>query len=150
MSRGKYSYGMTLIELLLVISILAISLSLIFPRVKRSDYHLMTSSRILRDDIRNARYMNMVEGKSYKIILEPYQYRIVENSKELKVVKLEKNLRMSHNFTGGQIGFRYTGSPSAGGTIKIFDNKLNIYTEITVVPDTGRVLLKNEIFKGHK
>lgn len=151
MRKGKYSYGMTLIELILVVSILAIIFSLIFPKIERRNYHLMTYSRMLRDDIRNARYMSMVEGKIHKIILEPYQYKIVENTRELKVVKLEKDFRISHNFSKGDIMFNYNGTPiPGGGTIKIFDNKLNKYTEITVIPATGRVLLKREISKGYK
>lgn len=146
MKRQKSNSGMTLIELILVISIFALSLSIVIPKIERRGYHLMTSSRMLRDDIRYVRYIKMVEGKSYKISLEGNQYTVMENARILKKVKLEKDFKLtySENFRGGDIVFSYTGSPSnGGGTITIFDNRTNKYCEITIVPDTGRILLKN-------
>ncbi len=143
---------MTLIELLLVISIIALSLSIVIPKIERRDYHLMTSSRMLRDDIRNVRCMKMVEGKNLKISLEKNQYKVIENVRVLKIVKLEKDFKITYteNFKGGDIIFGYNGAPTyGGGTITIFDDRVNKYCEITIVPATGRILLKNEIFKGY-
>ncbi|MFA5524046.1 MAG: type II secretion system protein [Tissierellales bacterium] len=149
MIRKNSNKGMTLIELLLVISILALSLTIVIPHIERRDYNLMTSSRMLRDDIRNVRYIRMTEGKNYSISLEGVQYTIKEGVKVVKRVKLEKDFKITHNFTGGNISFNHNGSPSYGGTITIFDNKKNNYCEITIVPATGRILLINEIFKGY-
>ncbi|WP_352420016.1 type II secretion system protein [Proteiniborus sp.] len=151
MKRRKYNGGMTLIELLLVISILALSLSIIIPKIERRDYHLMTNSRMLRDDIRSIRYIKMVEGKNVKISLEKTQYTIMENVRVIKRVRLEKDYKITYTdtFKGGDIIFGYNGAPTyGGGTITIFDNRTNKYCEITVVPATGRILLKKEIFKG--
>lgn len=152
MKRKNYSSGMTLIELLLVISILAISLSIVMPKIERRDYHLMTSSRMLRDDIRNIRYMKMAEGKNLKISLESNQYKVIENLKVIKRVQLEKDFKITYTetFKGGDISFSYNGAPTCGGgTITIFDNKKNKYCEITIVPATGRILLKDEIYRGY-
>lgn len=152
MIKAKNNRGMTLIELLLVISIIALSLSIAIPKIERRNYHLMTSSRMLRDDIRNVRYMKMVEGKNLKISLERNQYSVMENSKVVKRVKLEKDFKITYtdNFKGGDIIFGYNGVPTyGGGTITIFDDRANKYCEITIVPATGRILLKNEIFKGY-
>ncbi|WIV11008.1 type II secretion system protein [Proteiniborus sp. MB09-C3] len=152
MKRKNYSGGMTLIELLLVISILALSLSIVIPKIEKRDYHLMTSSRMLRDDIRNIRYMKMAEGKNLKISLESNQYKVIENLKVIKRVQLEKDFKITYTetFRGGDISFSYNGAPTyGGGTITIFDNKKNKYCEITIVPATGRILLKDEIYKGY-
>lgn len=151
MVRKNYSGGMTLIELLLVISIIAISLSIVIPRIERRDYHLITSSRMLRDDIRSIRYSKMVEGKNLRISLEKNQYKILEGVKIIKKVKLEKDFKITYSstFKTGDIIFGYNGAPTyGGGTITIFDDKANKYCEITIVPATGRILLKNEIFEG--
>lgn len=150
MKNKKFNSGMTLIELLLVISILAISLAIVTPKIDRRDYYLMTSSRALRDDIRNVRYMKMTEGKSYLISLEGTQYTVKEGTKVIKRVILEKDFKITNNFPRGEISFTYNGAPTyGGGTITIFDNKKNKYCEITIVPATGRILLKNEINKGY-
>ncbi|SCG83299.1 hypothetical protein DW1_1729 [Proteiniborus sp. DW1] len=146
MKSKKFVKGMTLIELILVISILALLVAIIMPKIERRDYYLMTISRTLRDDIRNIRYMKMTEGKSYLISLEGTQYTIKEGYKVIKRVKLEKDFKMTSNFPKGEIYFTYNGSPNCGGTITIFDNKKNKYCEITIVPSTGRILLKDEFF----
>ncbi len=149
MERKKHNSGMTLIELLLVISILALSLAIVMPKIERRDYHLMTSSRALRDEIRNIRYMKMTEGRSYLISLEGTQYTLKEGVKVIKRVKLEKDFKITNNFPKGEIFFSYNGAPTyGGGTITIFDNKRNKYCEITIVPATGRILLKDEIYEG--
>lgn len=150
MKNIKYKKGMTLIELLLVISILAISLAIVIPKIERRDYYLMTSSRVLRDDIRNVRFIRITEGKNYYVSLESSQYTIKEGVKVIKRVKLEQDFKITHNFTRGDISFTYNGAPTyGGGTISIFDNKKNKYCEITIVPATGRILLKNEVYKGY-
>lgn len=150
MKSQKYNRGMTLIELLLVISILAISLAIVMPKIERRDYYLMTSSRMLRDDIRNVRFMRITEGKNYYVSLESSQYTIKEGVKVIKRVKFEQDFKISHNFTRGDISFTYNGAPTyGGGTITMFDNKKNKYCEITIIPATGRILLKNEIYKGY-
>ncbi len=149
MKVKKSNGGMTLIELLFVISILSISLAIIIPKIERRDYYLMTSARALRDDIRSIRYLKMTEGKSYLISLEGTQYTIKEGHKVIKRVKLEKDFKITNNFPKGEVYFSYNGSPNSGGTVTIFDNKKNKYCEITIVPATGRILLIDEIFEGY-
>lgn len=152
MKKEKYNCGMTLIELLLVISIIALSLSIVIPKIERRDYKLMTSSRMLRDDIRTVRYEKMVEGKNIKILLEKSQYSVMKNLKVIKRVKLEKDYKITYTntFKGGDIIFGYNGAPTyGGGTITIFDDRTNKYCEITIIPATGRILLKKEVFEGY-
>lgn len=153
MGNYRDNKGITLIELLLVISILTLSISIIIPKFERRDYHLTTLSRMLRDDLRYIRFAKMVEGKNYFISLEEKQYTIRESTKIIKRVKLEKDFKIMHNFsnsTSVNISFSYKGAPTlGGGTITIFDDKRNRYCEITIVPDTGRILLKDQIFVSY-
>ncbi|MGF7056993.1 pilus assembly FimT family protein [Brassicibacter mesophilus] len=149
MRRQKYDRGMTLIELLVVLSLLAIIASMVIPKIDRRDYFLMASSRMLRDDIRSIRYMKMTEGKNYKISLEYNRYVISRNSIQVKDVKLEKNFKIVHNISGGNVWFSYIGAPLQSGTIRVLDDETNRYCEITIVPATGRILLKNQIFEGY-
>jgi len=149
MREQNQNSGMTLVELLVVLSIIAIVTSMLIPKIERRDYYLLTSSRMLRDEIRTIRYMKMTEGKNYRILLGDNRYVIFENNKPVKDVKLEKNLKIAHNISGGNIYFSHIGAPLKSGTIRIIDDETNNYCEITIVPATGRVLLKNQIFEGY-
>lgn len=141
--------GVTLIELLLVLAIISMIILITVPRIKTTNYWLKSNSKMLRDDIRYIRYMKMVEGKNCKILLGYDHYCVVENGRERKRVVIENDLKIVHNFYDGNVYFSHIGSPNQGGTIKIIDDKTNKYCEITIVPATGRVLLKNQIFEGY-
>jgi len=141
--------GITLVELLLIISIITLLTLIVIPHIDITKYWLISNSRVLRDDIRNVRYLNMSEGKNLKILLGNNEYVIVENEIEKKRVVFKSDFKLVHNFKNGNIYFSHIGSPQQGGTIRIISNKKNQYCEITIVPATGRVLLKDEIFKGY-
>lgn len=141
--------GITLVELLLIISIITLLTLIVIPHIDITKYWLISNSRVLRDDIRNVRYLNMSEGKNLKILLGNNEYVIVENGIEEKRVVFKSDFKLVHNFKNGNIYFSHIGSPQQGGTIRIISNKKNQYCEITIVPATGRVLLKDEIFKGY-
>ena len=153
MENYRNNKGMTLMELLLVIAILALFISIVMPKVERRDFHLITCSKMLRDDLRYIRFAKMAEGKNYFISLEEKQYTVKESAKIIKRVKLEKDFKIMHNFSNSgsvNLSFSYKGAPTlGGGTITIFDDKRNRYCEITIVPDTGRILLKDQIFALH-
>lgn len=142
--------GLTLVELIVVIGALALILSMAIPKIQKNSYILLSISRTMRDDIRSIRYLTMAEGKNYKILFQKYSYVIIEGTKIKKEVKINKGYSIAQNFKDSEIAFNYNGSPTtSGGTVNIFDVDTNKYCQITVIPDTGRILLKNKIFDGH-
>lgn len=152
MKEIKSNNGMTLIELIFIIAIISLLFSLVLPKIEERDNYLLSISRVLRDDIRYIRYLRMTEGKNIKISLERDKYKIMEGVKVIKKIELKKDFKIVHSstFRSGNIFFGYNGVPAyGGGTITIFDNKTNRHCQITVVPSTGRILLKDEIYDGY-
>lgn len=142
--------GITLVELIVVIGVLALLLSMAIPRIDKNRFTLLAISRTMKDDIRSVRYIKMTEGKDYRIVFQKYSYFILEGPKLIKEVTMGKGYSIAQNFKGSEIKFSYNGSPETnGGTVTILDDEAKKYCEITVIPATGRVLLKNKISSGY-
>lgn len=149
MNKGKDQKGFTLIELIVVMAALAMLLSLAVPRIQKGSSDLLATSKTLRDEIRYARYMKMTEGKNYRLVFQEHSYILSEGPKRIKEVVIDKDLSIHENFKGSEVSFSFNGSPSSnGGTITISNKVSKKYCKITVVPATGRILLKNKIFNG--
>lgn len=146
----KNRKGLTLIELICVIGLLSIIMLIVIPKLYTNNIILMTYSKQLCNDIRNVRFTKMVEGKQYQIRFNDSCYYVLEGTTVIKKVSLNNNIKIKHNFIGNYIRFSHTGAPNRGGTVKIINNNNNDYMEITVVPASGRVLLKDEIFEGYR
>ena len=143
--------GITLVELIVTIGALTLLFSMTVPKISKGRFYLLTVSRELRNDIRNIRYEKMAEGRNYKIAFEKRAYRLSEGPKIKKKVQLAKGYYIAQNFKDGEILFAYSGAPAtSGGTIYIIDEDTNRHCEITVVPDTGRVLFKDRVLEGYK
>jgi len=135
--------GLTIIELIVVIGMLSLLMSIALPKIDNSDYKLMEIAKTLRDDIRYVRYMKMTEGENLRVLLQKSKYSILEGTRKIKEVNLGSNFSLNQNFKDNQIAFSFNGAPStSGGTITLINNTNGKYCEITVVPGTGRVLLK--------
>ena len=136
--------GLTIIELIVVIGILSLLMSMVFPKIDSNNYKLMEIAKTLKDDIRYIRYMKMTEGENLRILLQKSKYSILEGSKKVREVNLGNNFSLYQNFKDSQIAFSFNGAPStSGGTIILVNNTNGKACEITVVPGTGRILLKN-------
>ena len=135
--------GYTLIELVLVISLMSMLTVIAIPRVDKTPFNMKVYSRGLCADIRYVRLMKMTEGGGYRILLHEQYYRVLDGSKELKTVELPKQLEIL--YPSQIIRFKQNGAPIWAGTISIRDKKSGRYYEITIVPASGRVLLKDEI-----
>lgn len=122
---------------------LSLLMSIALPKIDNSDYKLMEIAKTLRDDIRYVRYMKMTEGENLRVLLQKSKYSILEGTRKIKEVNLGSNFSLNQNFKDNQIAFSFNGAPStSGGTITLINNTNGKYCEITVVPGTGRVLLK--------
>lgn len=143
MRRLESHEGLTIIELIVVIGMLSLLMSIALPKIDNSDYKLMEIAKTLRDDIRYVRYMKMTEGENLRVLLQKSKYSILEGTRKIKEVNLGSNFSLNQNFKDNQIAFSFNGAPStSGGTITLINNTNGKYCEITVVPGTGRVLLK--------
>ena len=144
----------TMIELIFVVAILGIVLMIAIPKIQFTDYELKAEGRRLCSDIRYIRLVRMTEGKLYKIQLKKDGYNILEVSntgpKITKRVKINEKFEIADNLYESMISFSVDGAPRnrSAGTIKIINNDNAEYCEMTIVPFTGRVLLKDEILKG--
>lgn len=119
-------------------------MSMVFPKIDSNNYKLMEIAKTLKDDIRYIRYMKMTEGENLRILLQKSKYSILEGSKKVREVNLGNNFSLYQNFKDSQIAFSFNGAPStSGGTIILVNNTNGKACEITVVPGTGRILLKN-------
>lgn len=146
----KNRKGLTLIELICIIGLLSILMIILIPKLYTNNIILMNYSKQLCSDIRNIRFTKMVEGEQYQIRFNASYYYVLKGTKVIKKVSFNNNIKLNHNFIGNYIRFSHTGAPNRGGTIKIINNNNNDYTEITIVPASGRVLLKDEIFEGYR
>ena len=133
--------GMTLIEVIVVISILAIITSIITPKNNIRNYRLKSYARTMTNDIRMVRYLRMTEGEYYSILLQEHYYVILNGTKYIKKVEFGKDIRIGDNL-GRVIRFTYAGVPMGAGSIVIQDLKTRKYYDITIVPATGRILLR--------
>lgn len=144
--------GYTLLELIITMAIIFVIISIALPKLKLSTYNLKPCGIKLVQEIRNIRHGSMTESSLYSIILNKDSYYIKNGTKIIRIEVLEKNLQLSDNFNDktseySTIKFNHNGSPKYAGTIKIKDLESNKYMEITIVPVTGRVLLKDEVFE---
>ena len=102
-----------------------------------------------KEELVNTMLNNMVVISALEKCVVQFVPIICMHNTPVKEVKLEKSFKIVHNISGGDIYFRDIGAPLKSGTIRILDNETNKYCEITIVPATGRVLLKNRIFEGY-
>lgn len=133
--------GFTLIELIIIIAILGIITSICIPKNKTRDYKLNLEARVLTNEIRMVRYKVMTEGGLHSLILNETYYTVVGDGEIIKKVELSKDVYIGENFDK-QVKFDPSGTPKRGGSITIKDKLTKQSHVITIVPYTGRVLLK--------
>ena len=147
MYNGKKNLGFTMIELLIVLAFFGIFITISIPKLDFSDHHLRTQAKILCNEIREVRMLRMTEGEDFRIVLSKDFYQVNNGIKQIKRVNLRPEYKLYYNFS--EIKFSYnTGAPTRGDTITIRNIKNKSYMEITIVPSSGRVLLKDEVLKS--
>lgn len=118
--------------------------SMCVPKNRIKEYKLQSQARILLNDLRTIKHSSMTEGGTHAIYLEENNYIITNKSKysnKSRKVELGEGIKLVNN-AGRNLSFNYNGSPINSCTITIIDQTIMKYHEITIVPHTGRILLK--------
>ncbi|WP_153011567.1 pilus assembly FimT family protein [Alkalithermobacter thermoalcaliphilus] len=132
------------------IGILSIVLAIPLFKVQIRNYQIDSFIRQLAHDIRYVRVKNMNSDYSTYIYYKDYEdnvksYVLREKGQDKKEVKLPKNTIISHSVK--QIKFSLSGAlTQQGETIVITDKVTNKKRELTIVPFSGRVLIKEDIY----
>ncbi|SHK12526.1 hypothetical protein SAMN02744037_01685 [Tepidibacter formicigenes DSM 15518] len=140
-----------MIELLVCISIISILISIPICKFYLKDYKIDSFVRQLCSDIRYTRIRNINSDYSTYIYYNKKSnginsYILRENGKNKKEVELPKNTDIYH--TSQKIIFTLTGSlNNQGDIITIIDRDRNKKREITIVPFSGRILVKEGIYE---
>jgi len=138
----------TLVEVLLGITLLALICTISFSKINLDNYKVNSFIRQLNSDIRYVRMVNKLGNSKVYIVFTTKNnckgYILMENGNTSKGVFLPKNINL--NYSESKILFDNKGSFYMGGTT-INIGKDKDYTEITIVPVSGRVLIKEGIYK---
>lgn len=141
--------GFTLVELMILIAVLSIILALVLPRLNFQDMLLKKEAYLLCWNIRKVRMQNMTDGTERQMELTATTYKIQNGPRDLEIYHFDDSIQIWDNLDSdpfvSRLKFSYYGSPNESGTIMIRNTKTKRYMEITIVPSSGRVLLKNEI-----
>jgi type II secretory pathway pseudopilin PulG len=142
--------GFTLIEFLIIFSIIAIILSIGFPVFKaiKPDLELSGDVRDLTGDLRLAGRMSVTEQVSYGVIFSESKYDLVlfgENEEILDTVKtkeLNENVFFETiSFENNKVLFNSYGSVNEGGTILVKNSKGK--TSLVKVTSAGFVKIES-------
>jgi len=142
------SKGFTLIELVVTISILCILLALAVLVIDRDMFYM---EKMADEFVMDARYVQMQCMKNasdaHKIIIDIDNgcYYIYNSTVVEKTVVFKSRYHIDYsNKNTKSIGFTFTfeGIPVNAGTFKIVDGRTNRIKEISIVPATGRTVIK--------
>ncbi len=139
-----------MIELLITISLIMIISLIPIYKINIRDYKIDSFVRQLCSDIRYTRIKNMNYNESVKICYEESEegtiYLLKESGEIKKKVQLPKNTELIHGLQ--IIDFGLNGViKHTGETIKIKDKTNKKIKIITIVPVSGRVLIKEGIYE---
>ncbi|ADL68796.1 conserved hypothetical protein [Thermoanaerobacterium thermosaccharolyticum DSM 571] len=146
--------GLTLIELITVISILSIIVLITVPKTdffssKTSEMRLRMVANELINDIRYVQYKNIYENESlYLTIQSDHKGYFIHKPgvmvKRIKTKILPDGITVYWNIPKSplEISFSDQGAPTLGGCTIYLYNDSNKKVEITILPATGRTMIK--------
>lgn len=141
-----YNKGFTLIEVAVTISILLILLTLAVPILDTDMFYMEKMANEFVMDIRYVQAQNMknpMSGYRVSIDKENGRYYVLNNTVAEKTVKFKNRYALDYSNTNmHSIGFNYEGVPINAGTFRIIDKRTNKLKEISIVPATGRTVIK--------
>jgi Tfp pilus assembly protein FimT len=138
----------TLIEVIITLGIITMISSIVLSNFYIDRYKINSFTKQLCSDIRYVRARNMSSDFStyiyYKNEDNVISYVLREDGNDIKQVSLPKNTKLSYAIS--KIIFKQDGTINGiGETITVtYEGKK---TEITIVPFSGRVLLKEGIYE---
>lgn len=146
--KDKNNKGFTLLELIIVISIIAILSTIAMPLAYRSlcYWQMQTAAWRLVSDIRRVQQMAVSGEDRHRTILFDTANNLYRISKDAVIIA-ETRLPAGIVFEGvafpqKKLAFNLNGVPTASGDI-ILRNRFGSYYYITVLPVTGRVKAGN-------
>ncbi|MFA9423511.1 MAG: Tfp pilus assembly protein FimT/FimU [Sedimentibacter sp.] len=138
--------GFSLIELIVTISILSIVFALVVPKLDSGFAYLDKMANEFTMDVRYVQMESMKKPASgYKISIDKSKgcYYVYKNTVVEKTVEFEQRYNIDYtNANMDTIGFTYEGMPVNAGTFSILDTKTNEIKEVSIVPTTGRTIIK--------
>ena len=137
--------GYTLIELVVTISLVVVVTAIFVPKLNYNRSYLKAFSDELLYDVRDLRTKSMTKGSAnYSIVFDTdkniYYYK--EGTNVIKSVELDSDYEF--DLYTSTISFNFNGTPDNAQTIRIRNKKTGDYKEISIVPNTGRILLVEE------
>ena len=138
---------MTLVEVVLGITILSLICTISFTKLNLDNYKTKAFIRQLASDIRYVRKINKLGNSNVYIIFTSSEgkkgYILRENGNNAKTIFLPKGIDIKYSVSN--ILFDRQGAFHTGGTT-ISIGKNGDFTKITIVPVSGRVLIKEGIY----
>ena len=138
--------GFTLIELVVTISILCIVLSLAVLVIDRDMFYM---EKMADEFVMDVRYVqaecmkNASDTHKIGIDVDNGCYYIYNSTVVEKTVVFKSRYHIDYsNKNMKSIGFTFEGIPINAGTFKILDGRTNRIKEISIVPATGRTVIK--------
>lgn len=138
--------GFTLVEMVIVISVISIVLAMTYPSLHRSieKYRFENAAREVVSDIEYTRQKALAESSGdYKIKFDKSYYQIEVkdgiNNKAIKRISLPNNVIFHNSYI---MSFGANGNPTRGVTIKVQQTELKKAYDIAITPVTGRVELR--------
>ncbi|WP_099190384.1 hypothetical protein [Tepidibacter mesophilus] len=140
-----------MIELLITISLIMIISLIPMYKINIRDYKIDSFTRQMCSDIRYTRMKNMNYDSSTYIYYEKsdedtISYILKDSGKIKRKVQFPKNMNLSYNVEKIEFGLNGV-VKQKGETIKIKDTISNKTKIITIVPISGRVLIKEGIYE---
>jgi prepilin-type N-terminal cleavage/methylation domain-containing protein len=138
--------GFTLIEMVLTISILSLVLSLAFLKISPDFGYMERMADEFAMDVRYIQMENMKKPEAiYKISINKNAgcYYIYKSVSVEKVVSFKNRYEIDYsNQNMDYICFDNEGAPINAGTFSIRDKLTNETEEVSIVPTTGRTIIK--------
>jgi prepilin-type N-terminal cleavage/methylation domain-containing protein len=141
-----HNKGFTLIELLVTISILSVVMALAVITIDRNMFYLEKAADEFAADVRYVQMECMkseTAGYSISIDAANGRYYVYDIHAVKKTVVFDSRYQIEYsNPSGTYISFTHEGSPVNAGTFTITDTKTKETIQVSIVPGTGRTLIK--------
>jgi prepilin-type N-terminal cleavage/methylation domain-containing protein len=141
-----HNKGFTLIELLMTISIMSVVMGLALIILDKDMFYLEKAADEFVADVRYVQMECMKsETGSHSIRIEADNgcYYVYDINAVKKTVVFDSRYRIDYsNPEGTTISFTYEGTPINSGTFTITDTKTRETIRVSIVPGTGRTLIK--------